>query len=199
MFIGDQTQSRMMRVTTEVVNGQDQGCVMPFVDGLASGAMRPCFLNDGSLLIGQTGRGWGARGGNQQALQQIVWDGKTTGADLHSVSVTAAGFEVRLTQPLKADITAEQLAKDFEIENWYYINQPKYGSPETDKRKLAVAKVIIADDRAGLKIELENFGKGEGWVDRIYQIMWRRAKGSFDAPTATNDLRAYYTVRAIPE
>ena len=197
MFIGDQTQSRMMRVITHVVNGQDQGVVMPFVDGLASGAMRPCFLKDGSLLIGQTGRGWGARGGNQQALQQIVWDGVTVGADLQTINPTSKGFELVLTQPLKEDIAAEQLAKSIEIESWFYINQPKYGSPETDKKKSVVSAAVISEDRKSIRIELQDFGSG--WVDRIYQIMWRGAKDSFVAPTRSNDLRAYYTVRAIPQ
>ncbi|MGA0899431.1 MAG: c-type cytochrome [Luteolibacter sp.] len=198
MFIGDQTQSRMMRVVTEVVEGQDQGCVMPFVDGLASGAMRPCFLHDGSMLIGQTGRGWGAKGGSQQGLQQIIWNGETIGADLHSVRATREGFEVLLTQPLKKAVTSEELSKALEIESWYYINQPKYGSPETDKRKVVIGKVDIAEDRAALEVELENFGEGEGWVDRIYQIQWKGASNSFEVPTRTRDLRAYYTLRAIP-
>ncbi len=196
MFIGDQTQSRMMRVITHVVDGQDQGVVMPFVDGLASGAMRPCFLKDGSMLIGQTGRGWGARGGSQQALQQIVWDGKTVGADLHTVNPTAKGFELVLTQPLKEGVTSEQLAKDIAVESWFYINQPKYGSPETDKRKNAISGFTISKDRKAISIEFEKFGEGS-WTDRIYQIMWRQANKSFDAPTRAKDLRAYYTVRAV--
>ncbi|MFN7342624.1 MAG: hypothetical protein ACK5TA_04735, partial [bacterium] len=47
MFVGDQTLSQLLRVVTEVVDGQDQGCVIPFGKGLASGIMRPVFLPDG--------------------------------------------------------------------------------------------------------------------------------------------------------
>lgn len=71
------TLSQVMRVNTEFVDGQDQGSVTPFARGLASGVMRPVFLPDGSLLLGQTGRGWGARGGSAATLQRIVHDGKT--------------------------------------------------------------------------------------------------------------------------
>ena len=42
---------------------QEQGSVMPFFEGLESGVMRPLLLPDGSLLLGQTGRGWQAKGG----------------------------------------------------------------------------------------------------------------------------------------
>jgi hypothetical protein len=71
MLMGDQTQSNVFRVATEVVNGQMQGSIMPFIDGLESGVMRPLFLADGSLLLGQTGRGWQAKGGYVASLQRV--------------------------------------------------------------------------------------------------------------------------------
>ena len=55
----------------------EQGSVMPFFEGLESGVMRPVFLPDGSLLLGQTGRGWQAKGGKVASLQHVRWDGKT--------------------------------------------------------------------------------------------------------------------------
>lgn len=199
MFIGDQTQSRMMRVVTQQVNGVDQGCVMPFMEGLASGAMRPCFLNDGSLLIGQTGRGWGAKGGSQEGLQQIIWDGETVAADIEQVRCGAKGFEVPLTQAIKPGITAQEIAKSLEIESWYYINQPKYGSPEADKRGDVIAAVKLANDRRAIEIEIENFGQGEGWTDRIYQINWKGADQCFDTESRAKGLKAWHTVRAIAQ
>lgn len=87
MFMGDQTLSTLFRVVTEKVDGNDQGCVVPFARGLSSGVMRPCFLPDGSLLFGQTGRGWRSRGGQEASLQQVVWDGKTVAADIDRVSL----------------------------------------------------------------------------------------------------------------
>ncbi len=109
VFMGDQTLSQLFRIVTEQVNGVDQGCVIPFAEGLASGAMRPCFLPDGSMLIGQTGRGWYATGGFPSGLQQIVWDGKTVPADILRVVSKPDGFDVHLTQPLDKKTTARQL------------------------------------------------------------------------------------------
>ena len=63
MLIGDQTQSNLLRVVIQKVDDVEQGSVMPFFEGLESGVMRPVFLPDGSLLLGQTGRGWQAKGG----------------------------------------------------------------------------------------------------------------------------------------
>lgn len=198
IFIGDQTQSRLMRVVTEQVEGADQGCVIPFLSGLASGAMRPCFLRDGSLLVGQTGRGWGAKGGQQQGLQQVIWDGETVAADISSVHAAPGGLTLRLTRPLASGVSAEQLAKEIAVESWYYINQPKYGSPEADKRRDAVARVRLSKDRRSLDIDLEGFGQGEGWIDRIYQIEWRMAARCFDDAPRADLLKAFFTLRAIP-
>ncbi len=92
MFLGDQTMSNLFRVTVEKVNGVDQGCVVSFARFFASGVMRPVFLPDGSLLIGQTGRGWGAFGGQQASLQRIIYDGKTIAAAIHRVNSAKDGF-----------------------------------------------------------------------------------------------------------
>ena len=59
------------------IGDMEQGSVMPFFEGLESGVMRPVFLPDGSLLLGQTGRGWQAKGGKVASLQHVRWDGKT--------------------------------------------------------------------------------------------------------------------------
>ena len=130
MFIGDQTLSTVLRVHTEQLDGVDQGCVVPFVRGMKSGVMRPCFLPDGSLLVGQTGRGWGARGGQQDSLQLIVYDGETKAADIHHVSPTKFGFQIVLTQPLTGQLKLDRL----KISSWFYTNTGRYGSPEHDRK-----------------------------------------------------------------
>jgi len=110
MFMGDQTLSTVFRVATEKVNGVDQGSVVFLGEGLASGVMRPCFLPDGSLLLGQTGRGWRARGRYQEGLQQIVWDGKTVPADILKVTGSSSGFDVHLTSALSEKSTPERVS-----------------------------------------------------------------------------------------
>ncbi len=198
MFIADQTLSTILRVVTEQVDGIDQGCVMPFGSGLASGGMRPVFLPDGSLLIGQTGRGWGAKGGHQYALQQIIWDGKTVVADLSKMSASKQGFTLHFTQALKEGLDEAELCKQVEIESWFYINSPSYGSPEADKRGDAVASVTLSPDRRQLSVALKDFGQGERWLDRIYHLQFKGAATCFGEPVRANEFEAYATLRAIP-
>src|SRR5690606_1299251 len=147
MFIGAQTQSHLLRVITETVNGIEQGVVIPFADGLESGVMRPLLLPDGSLLVGQTGRGWQAKGGHVASLQRIVWDGKTIAPAIHEMLATATGFSVQLTQPLAAQVTSDDLASALALESWVYRDAPDYGSDELDLRKENIKALRISADR----------------------------------------------------
>ena len=100
MLIGDQTQSNLLRVVVQKVGDVEEGSVMPFFEGLESGVMRPVFLPDGSLLLGQTGRGWQAKGGKVASLQHVRWDGKTVAPQIVAMVATPDGFRIDLTQPL---------------------------------------------------------------------------------------------------
>lgn len=195
MFIGDQTLSTMLRVQTEQIRGIDQGCVMPFARGLHAGAMRPCFLPDGSLLIGQTGRGWGARGGRQDSLQRVKYDGKTIPADIHHVTPTGKGFEIHFTTPLNKDISENQVLEALAIESWFYTNTGKYGSPEHDKRKEDLVSAVISPSRTAVAIEVKAFSKKRS-IDRIHHLKLN-TDGLFETP-AWKTLEAYYTLRELP-
>jgi Cytochrome c len=198
MLVGDQTQSNLMRVVTERVNGQDQGCVIPFAWGFSSGVMRPCFLHDGSLLLGQTGRGWGATGGQLDSLQQVVWDGTSLPADILTVKVSASGFDLHFTRPLEPGAAPDAILAKLAVRSWFYLDTPQYGSPEHDPREHKVAGVDISDDRRVLRVALDGFGKDGPWIDRVYDIILNDAPGFFAEGAPWSTLEAYYTVRAIP-
>ena len=195
MFIGDQTLSTFLRVETQKLNGIDQGFVVPFARGLHAGAMRPCFLPDGSLLIGQTGRGWGARGGRQDSLQHVIYDGKTIAADLHRITPTKEGFSIELTQPVKADVTSEQILKSFSMESWFYENTGRYGSPEHDKRKDEINSASLSEDRKTITIAIKDFSKKRS-ADRIHYLKFQ-TENLFEIE-AWPTLEAYYTLRELP-
>lgn len=199
VFIGDQTLSTVMRVVTEIVEGEDQGAVIPFARGMSSGVMRPVFLPDGSLLVGQTGRGWISHGGSQDKLQQIVWDGKTVAADIKSATAAKDGFTLHLTKPLAADVTVEALAAKFKMSSWFYTNDEKYGSPEHDKRDETLSGAEISADRLSVTLRPADFGKGDKWLVRIYHIHLTDTAGLFGDAPVWKSLETYYTLNAIPK
>lgn len=203
MLIGDQTQSNLLRVSTEVVNGTEQGSVMPFIDGLESGVMRPLFLADGSLLLGQTGRGWQAKGGHVASLQRIRWDGKTAAPAIHHVAATSKGFAINLTQPLNKAITAEQLSAFLAIESWVYRDAPDYGSEEMDSQQEKIAQIKLSEDRKQLTVDLvtlEHKSVHPQQTARVYHLTLSNEAANettnqkLFSKSAPKNLEAYYTL-----
>ncbi|WP_049724100.1 family 16 glycoside hydrolase [Gilvimarinus polysaccharolyticus] len=193
MLIGDQTQSNLLRITTEQVGESRQGAVMPFMSGLASGVMRGVFLPDNSLLVGQAGRGWQAKGGHVAALQRIRWDGKTVPVAITTVEATANGFTIRFTQPLTAS-DVDALSQALAVKSWVYRDAPDYGSPELDMRDEQVA-VSPAEDGLALVVVLANTKQNvvhPQQTARVYHLQLNPV-GLFASPPAEL-LQAYYTL-----
>ncbi|UTF59414.1 family 16 glycoside hydrolase [Gilvimarinus sp. DA14] len=193
MLVGDQTQSNLLRVVTEKVGGRLQGAVIPFMSGLESGVMRGVFLPDNSLLVGQTGRGWQAKGGHVAALQRITYDGKTVAPAIKSVSATADGFKVGLTQPVQDKAVAASVL----VRSWLYRDAPDYGSPEMDSRDES-AEVSVADDGKTLSIKLATTEQPKvhpQQTARVYQITL--AEGLFGEQSPP--LSAFYSLWLFAE
>jgi hypothetical protein len=199
MLMGDQTQSNLLRIAVQTVDGKEQGSVMNFIDGLESGVMRPVFLKDGSLLVGQTGRGWQAKGGHVASLQRIVWDGKTIAPAIHEMLATATGFSVQLTQPLAAQVTSDDLASALALESWVYRDAPDYGSDELDLRKENIKALRISTDRKSLEIDLATLEQTRvhpQQTARVYHLTL--SSQTLFAKNAPEKMNAYYTLYKFP-
>jgi hypothetical protein len=150
MFIGDQSRSNIMRVSLDKVGGEYQGVIFDFVNRLQTGCIRHVFGKDGTLWVGQTGRGWGSAGGKEFGLQQVKWDGKTTPFSMYDVKLTKEGFRITFTKPV--DTTLAKDAEKYGIERWGYHYHPKYGSPKTGVTKEKPSSVKVSED--GLEVHL---------------------------------------------
>ena len=196
MFIGDQTQSNLLRVVTETVDGIEQGVVIPFAAGLESGVMRPVFLADGSLLLGQTGRGWQAKGGHVASLQRIVRDKQTLPASIFTVTTRADGFEIKFTKPVLA---APESAQPLKLSSWVYRDAPDYGSEVMDEHEELIKSLAWSDDKTSLFVRLASTKQANihpQQTARVYHF-------SVDAKTlfgeeAPHSLEAYYTLYRFP-
>ena len=152
IFVGDQTRSNVFRVVLEKVRGEYQGCAINFVDHLQSGVVRSRFAADGSLWVGQTGRGWGSRGAAKYGIQRIVWDGSTVPFAISAVSLTGSGFRVTFTRP--ADREKAKSPASYEVERWWYEYHPKYGSKKFGKKTVAVKSVELAADDTSVDLTM---------------------------------------------
>jgi hypothetical protein len=188
MFVGDQTHSTVMRVSLQKVNGRYQGALFPFKEGFDSGTLSLEFGPDGSLFVGGTDRGWGARGGKPFALQRVVWTGKTP-FEIQDMKALHDGFELSFTQPV--DAAAAENPAAYAIETYTYIYQASYGSPEVDKTKPVIRKVVVSSDRMKARMTID--GLQEGHVHEVHFPGIKSAKGE-----ALLHPAAYYTMNVIP-
>jgi hypothetical protein len=160
-FVGDQTKSMVMRVALEKVNGVFQGTCFPFRSGMQCGVNRLCFAPDGSLMVGQTNRGWGSLGGKPYGLQRIAYDGKEP-FEIHHISLTKNGFDLVFT---KAIDSASVGTKPVSVSSFTYIYKSDYGCPEIDTRFETVTKPTLAKDGKTLSVTVDGLKKG-----RIFEI-----------------------------
>ncbi|MGQ8366105.1 family 16 glycoside hydrolase [Glaciecola sp. 1036] len=199
-FIGDQTQSNLSRVTFEKVNGTWQGAMLPFASGMASGVMKPLFLSDGSMLLGQTGRGWHAKGGNAAALQHVVYDGKATYLAIDEVHITNDGFRLSFTQSLPKGLENTPIEKWLNIESWTYRDAPDYGSDELGLMQDKIAEVNIDSDRKALTLRLETPEIPQvhpQQTGRIYHILL--ANPALEKASANRAIEAYYSAQGFKQ
>jgi len=199
MLMGDQTQSNLLRIAFQTVDGVEQGSVMPFIDGLESGVMRPLFLKDGSLLLGQTGRGWQAKGGNVASLQRIVWDGKTIAPAITQMLATPSGFAIELTQPVGSKVSTDELRSLLNLESWVYRDAPDYGSDELGLQQDAIKSIALSNDRKTLRIDLASLAQAKIHPQQTARVYHAQLKTkTLFTGNAPEKMDAYYTLYQFP-
>lgn len=189
LFVGDQGQSKIMRVALEKVKGEYQGVVFPFREGFSSGILRQVWGNDGSMFVGMTSRGWSSTGKEQFSLQRLVWTGKTP-FEMKTVKATPDGFEIEFTQPIDK-ASAAKLAS-YKITGFNYKYQATYGSPVINNASCPIRGVEVSADC--LKVRLAVDALRLGYIHEITADGIRSQEGT---PLLHNV--GYYTLNNQPE
>ncbi len=188
LFVGDQTHSTLMRVALEKVRGEVQGACFPFRRGFACGVNRLVFSDDGSLLAGQTDRGWASVGGQHDGLQQLRWTGVTP-FEIERVHARPDGFELRFTRPLGPDLPA---AGAVSVRHFHYPYHRKYGAALPAPEDVLPLGSEVAGDRRSLRLRLPALVPRE-----IYHLQAAGLRAEDGSPLLHDT--AYYTLNQIPE
>lgn len=189
LFVGDQTHSTVMRVFLEKVNGRYQGALFPFLEGYDSGNLSLEFAPDGSLFVGGTDRGWGARGGKPFALQRTVWTGKKP-FEVLEMRAQEDGFELVFTEPVDRATAAK--VGSYEMETYTYIYQSSYGSPEVDQTKPTITKVEVSNDGLRARLYIDSLQIGH-----VHELKIPGVRSAGGNPLLHPI--AYYTLNYIPQ
>jgi len=189
VFVGDQGQSKIMRVVLEKVNGEYQGVAFDFKSGFQSGVLRMNWGHDGSLFVGETNRGWGSAGNTTSGLQRLVWTGKMP-MEMKAVRAMPDGFEIEFTLPVDRK-SAEDLAS-YNGRNFIYKYHPVYGSPTVNEEPLKLKGVKVSSDAMKVRVVVDNL--------KQYYLHEINVGGI----RSTDNIRvlhptAYYTLNNIPE
>jgi cytochrome c551/c552 len=153
ILIGDQGQSKIMRVVMEKVKGEYQGAVWDFRSGFQSGVLRLAWAQDGSLFVGETNRGWGSAGEANEGLQRLVWNGRIP-FEMRTVHAKPDGFEIVFTKPVNKK-SASDIAS-YSVESFIYKYHPVYGSPPVNNKKHKVKGVKVSDDGLTVRIIVDS-------------------------------------------
>src|SRR5688500_660933 len=190
LLVGDQGQSMIDRVFMEKVNGEYQGASWAFRSGFQSGIVRLAWAKDGSLIAGETNRGWGSAGEASEGLQRLVWNNKIP-FEMRAVRAMPDGFEIEFTKPVDRK-TAEDIAS-YSIESYIYKYQAVYGSPPVNTKKCPITGVKVSADGMKARLIVNNL--------RRYYIHTINLPGIQDKETSFSLVHptAYYTLNNIPE
>lgn len=165
VVFGEMNAARLVRFVGEDVGGVHQGAMLPFLDtkALRNGNHRLAFAPDGALHVGKTHLSWAGNNG----IVRIAAPSSLPPL-IETVRLKAAGFEVRLTEPLDRSSLRPALR------SYRYKYHVSYGSPKTDELELASDWSLSAD---GKVLTLAAEGIREGFVHEINLAGAKTAEG----------------------
>ena len=154
MIHGEVTHGGIKRVFVEEIDGQLQGALFRFTQGLEAGVNRIVWGPDGKLYIGGVGNpgNWGHLGKSWYGLQRMTYTGEAV-FEMLAIRLLVDGFEIEFTEAL-ADGVGEQ-ATDYNIEQWYYLPTEEYGGPKLSEQSLPIQNVNVSDDRKRVTLTIE--------------------------------------------
>jgi hypothetical protein len=188
MFLGDYTQSILMRATTEQINGVWQGACYPFREGLSTGILTVEFTAGGKLLCGGTNRGWPVRGIKPFALERLEWNGKMP-FEINRITIEPDGFKVTFTKPVEQATGSS--TDSYAISAFTHPYHGGYGGPEIEQHKPDVKAVALAADGLSVKLALEKLDQGF-----VYELDLALLRSRDNEELLHRN--AFYTVNEIP-
>ena len=186
------THGGLKRVFVEKINGNYQGAVFRFSQGLEAGINRLAWAPDGSLLAGGIGvsGNWGQIGKLGYGLQRLVYNEQSV-FEMLKVKAKTNGFEIEFTEPIKEGQNIE--AEDFLIEQYYFQPTENYGGPKMGLEQLHPKGFYVSEDRRSVSFELDGLKKKHV----VYFRIQRPFMSELDHQLWITE--AWYTLTNIPE
>ncbi|MEP6647866.1 MAG: family 16 glycoside hydrolase [Saprospiraceae bacterium] len=192
MIHGEVTHGGVKRVFVEKINGEYQGVVFRFIQGLEAGINRMVWGPDGALYVGGIGNpgNWQQSDKLWYGLQRLKYNGKPT-FEMLAVRAKTDGVEIEFTEPLKDGDGWN--VNDWEVKQWRYVPTADYGGPKVDLEKLKVSAAYVSADRK--KVSLKLVGMKPGHLVYIHMANPYVS----DSGLQLWSTEAWYTMNQIPQ
>ncbi len=190
VYLGELTAGGIRRVFLEQVNGETQGAVFRFTQGLECGVNRLVVAPDGTIYIGGTGANgnWNWRG-TTYGLQRL--DPKPDADwpfEMHRIEAIPGGFRITMTEPANADQLSDP--ETYRVRQWYETPTEEYGGAKRELESIAVESVSVSQDGRSVELLMPDLRPG-----RVVHI-------TLDLESATGDElwsnEAWYTLNQMP-
>ncbi|MBX2843593.1 MAG: glycosyl hydrolase [Flammeovirgaceae bacterium] len=193
MIHGEVTHGGIKRIYLEEVEGQLQGALFRFTQGLEAGVNRLVWGPDGALYIGGVGStgNWGHYGKNSYGLQRLAYNDKTT-FEMLAVRAKSNGMEIEFTEPLAEGIGEK--ASDYQIVQWRYEPTAAYGGPKIDEEYLKLKSISVSEDRKKVMLEFPGMKENHMIYIRLNQETVKSSSGQNLWTT-----ESWYTLNKIPK
>ncbi len=189
MLFAELTHGGINRVFMEKINGEYQGVVMQFTQGLETGMNRLVWGPDGSLYAGGLGAGgnWNWNG-KLSGLQKLQPNGHTT-FEIHSIRSRADGFIVEFTQPVPFGICSQPV--NYQVQQYSYTPTISYGGPKIGTTTRTITDIGVSTDRKKVFLKIPALENGKVTYFRLKNFV----NDNNIAPWATE---AWYTLNSRP-
>lgn len=166
MIHGDVTHGGLKRLFVEKVDGDYQGCVFRFSQGLEAGINRTLWGPDNALYVGGIGNpgNWSHGGKLFYGLQKLVPTDRIA-FEMLSVRVKNNGVEIEFTKPLRAGEGLRN--EDYSIRQWRYVPSDEYGGDKIDEERLHIRGVQLSPDRRRASLIADGLKAGHVLYVRI--------------------------------
>lgn len=190
-IIGDAAKKGLRRFFLEKINGQIQGAVFRWSQGLDFKINRLENLSSSSFIAGRLARknNWD-KSESVDSLKIFQFTDKVP-FEIRSIKAASDGFEMEFTQPLARQFGHN--INNVHLESWRYIPTQLYGGKKLHHQRMKVEAISLSDDRRCLFMRTPHLEPGcvvyfrlpSQWTSESGESLWSG--------------EAWYTLNQLPQ
>ncbi len=189
---GDVCYGGLQRVFMEKIDGNYQGAVFRFTQGLEGATHRIVRGPDNAFYIGMIGNpgNWGQEEKFWYGLQRMKFNGNSA-FEMLAVRAKSNGLEIEFTEPLRPSDGWNP--NHFAVQQWYYQPTFNYGGPKMNEMALPVQSATVSQDRKRVFLEIPGIKAGH-----VVHVQLKNIPiSALGHEIWTTE--AWYTMNAIPQ